>query len=98
MKSRFNFVMLVLTLTILIGACALGTGIEPVTKPTQGEATAAPAAEEDLEYEEIIADGEGQYGEHGFTKQPGDYWTPIVLPDISEAEQKEKYCTMTSQE
>jgi len=108
MKNKLHIVTTMLAPAILIGACVLGANTDTETEPTQGEAaavseaqgdeTAVPAAEEDLECEEIIQEDEGIYGEHGFTEQPGDYWIPIVLPDISEAEQKEKYCTMTTQE
>lgn len=108
MKYKLHILTAMLAPAILIGACVLGVNTDTETEPTQGEAaavseaqgdeTAAPAAKEDLEYEEIIQEDEGLYGEHGFTEQPGDYWIPIVLPDISEAEQKEKYCTMTTQE
>ena len=108
MKNKKYLVLAAFTLVIMLGACELKTGPYPETEPTSSEATgvsgaengatAVPTAEEDLEYEEIIAGDEGMYGEHGFTEQPGDYWIPIILPDISEAEQKEKYCTMTAQE
>jgi hypothetical protein len=108
MNNRINILVLALTLITLTSACTLRTSPVVETEPSSGEATgvpevqgdetAVPVAGEELEYEEIIAGDEGMYGEHGFTKEPGDYWTPIILPSLSEDEQKEKYCTMTAQE
>jgi hypothetical protein len=38
-----------------------------------------------------------EHGEHGFIQSPGDYWTPVDLPDMSD-EEKREYCEMSSQE
>ena len=85
MKNKSSFVTVAMAVVVLLSACVLGPGLDADPEPTPWQATAVP--EEELEYEEISAEDERLYDEHGFTQSPGDYWIPIVLPNISESEQ-----------
>jgi hypothetical protein len=85
MRSKSGFVTAAMAFAILVSGCVLGSSLDTDVE-TAGEEEKEMSEVEDLEY-----------GEHGFTQAPGDYWTPVKLPDISDSERK-RYCRMTSSE